>query len=144
MKKTILTALCAASISFAALLTAAESAPSIAIIDEINGSVMVNTGEKFVGAVEGQSLKAGDRVMASKTGNATLVFENDCRREIKANTMVIIPERSVCEGGVMTAQTIGSPAGGTGVGATGSGNAGIYGLAAAALIIAAIEINKSP
>ncbi len=143
MKKTILTAVCAASISFAALLTAAEPAANIAIIDDINGSVMVNTGEKFVGAVEGQSLKAGDRVMASKTGTAVLVFDNDCRREINANTMVIIPERSVCEGGVMTAQTVG-PQGGTGVGATGSGNAGIYGLSAAALIIAYIEINKSP
>ena len=137
MKKAILTAFCAASISFGALLTAAEPAASVAIIDEINGSVMVNTGEKFVGAVEGQSLKAGDRVMASKTGNAVLVFNNDCRSDIKANTMVIIPERSVCEGGVMTTQTVGT-------GATGVGNAGITGLSIAALIIAAIEINKSP
>lgn len=144
MKRTILTALCAASMSFAALLTAAEPGASVAIIDDINGSVMVNTGEKFVGAVEGQSLKAGDRVMASKTGSAVLVFDNDCRREIKANTMVIIPETSVCAGGVMTAQTVGGSPAGTGVGATGSGNAGIYGLSAAALIIAYIEINKSP
>ena len=137
MKKTILTALCAASISFAALLTAAEPAANVAIIDEINGSVMVNTGEKFVGAVEGQSLKAGDRVMASKTGTAILVFENDCRKDIQANTMVIIPETSPCLGGAWTSQSVGT-------GATGVGNAGIIGLSVAALVIAAIEINKSP
>lgn len=143
MKRTILTVSCAASISFAALVTAQPA--SVAIIDDISGSVMVNTGEKFVGAIEGQSLKAGDRVMASKTGNAVLVFDKDCRAEVKANTMVIIPERSVCEGGVMTAQTVGGGStGSSGVGATGSGNAGIYGLSAAALIIAYIEINKSP
>ena len=137
MKKAILTAFCAASISFAALLTAAEPAANIAIVDEINGSVMVNTGEKFVGAVEGQSLKAGDRVMASKTGTAVLVFENDCRKDVQANTMVIIPETSPCLGGAWATQSVGT-------GATGVGNAGIYGLSAAALIIAAIEINKSP
>lgn len=137
MKKTILTAFCAASISFAALLTAAEPAANVAIVDEINGSVMVNTGEKFVGAVEGQSLKAGDRVMASKTGTAVLVFENDCRKDVQANTMVIIPETSPCLGGAWATQSVGT-------GATGVGNAGIYGLSAAALIIAAIEINKSP
>jgi len=137
MKKTILTALCAASIGFAALLSAQEVAPKVAIIDEIDGSVMVNTGEKFVSAIEGQSLKAGDRVMASKNGSAVLIFDDNCRSEIKANTMVIIPERSICEGDKMVSQTVGG-------GSTGSGNAGIYGLSAAALIIAALEIHKSP
>jgi hypothetical protein len=137
MKKTILIAFCATSIGFAALLAAAEPATKVAIIDDIDGSVMVNTGEKFVGAVEGQSLKAGDRVMASKTGTATLVFNNDCRSEIKANTMVIIPERSICEGGVMTTQSVG-------LGATGTGNAGIYTLSAVALLIGAYEMSKSP
>ena len=37
MKKTILTALCAASMSFAALLTAQEPAANVAIIDDIKG-----------------------------------------------------------------------------------------------------------
>lgn len=137
MKKTILTVLCAASISFAALLSAQEPASKVAIIDEIDGSVMVNTGEKFVTAIEGQSLKAGDRVMASKTGSAVLIFDDNCRNEIKANTMIVVPERSICEGGIITNQAVGG-------GLTGTGNAGIYGLSAAVLIIAAYEISKSP
>lgn len=137
MKKTLLTALCAASISFAALLTAAEPADKVAFIDEIKGSVLVNTGEKFVAAVELQSLKPGDRVMASKTATAVVVFENDCRKDVQANTMVIIPETSPCAGGVWATHSVGA-------GATGVGNAGIIGLSVAALVIAAIEINKSP
>ena len=151
MKKSILFAACAASISFASLVSA-QDGMNVAILDEVNGSVLVNQGEKFIPATEGQSLNAGDRLMVTKTGNAIIVFGKDCKSEIKAGTMVTIPERSICDGGQLVTQTLepgagaapGANASSSGVGATGTGNAGIYTLAGVALAIAAYEINRSP
>lgn len=149
MKKSILIALCATSISFAALVSAQEGA-GVAILDQINGSVLVNQGDRFVAATEGQSLNAGDRLMVTKTGSATLVFGKGCSTEVKAGTMVTIPEQSICEGGQLVTQSLEPGAGsapganGTGAGATGSGNAGIYTLAGVTLALAAIEIARSP
>jgi len=147
MKKSILIALCATSISFAAVVSAAEGG---AILDRINGSVMVNQGEKFVPGVEGQTLNPGDRLMVGKTGNAKLVFGKDCETEVKAGTMVTIPELSICEGGQLVTQSLEPGTGnapganGSGVGATGNSNTGIYVLAGVALAIDAYEISKSP
>lgn len=148
MKKSIVLALCATSLCFAAAVSAVEG---VAILDEVNGTVLVNQGEKFVPATEGQSLNSGDRLMVTKTGNAVLVFGKGCTTEVKAGTMVTIPEQSICDGGQLITQSLepgaGAAPGGSGtssVGATGSGNAGIYTLAGVALIISAIEINKSP
>ena len=151
MKKSILIAFCATSMGFAALASAADG---VAIVDQIDGSVLVNQGESFVPAVEGQSLNSGDRVMVTKSGSATLVFGKDCTREVRGGTMVTIPAESVCDGGQLVSQNlepgVGNAPGanaaksGTGMGATGSGNAGIYTLAAITLAIAAYEIQKSP
>ena len=154
MKKSILIALCATSMGFAAIASAADG---VAIVDQIDGSVLVNQGESFVPAVEGQSLNSGDRVMVTKSGSATLVFGKDCTREVRGGTMVTIPAESVCEGGQLVSQNLepgmGNAPGtnsantaksGTGVGATGNGNAGIYTLAAITLAIAAYEIQQSP
>ncbi|MGH8051435.1 MAG: hypothetical protein ACREPB_12315 [Arenimonas sp.] len=149
MKKSILIALCATSISFAAMVSAQEGT-GVAILDEVSGSVLVNQGEKFVPATEGQSLNAGDRLMVTKTGNATLVFGKGCTKEVKGGTMVTIPETSICEGGQLLSQSLEPGAGsapgakGTGLGATGTGNAGIYTLAGIALAIGAYEMSKSP
>jgi hypothetical protein len=149
MKKSILIALCASSLSFAALVSA-QDGTGVAILDEMKGSVLVNQGEKFVPAAEGQSLNAGDRLMVTKNGNAILVFGNNCSQEVKAGTMVTIPEQSICNGGQLITQSLepgagAAPgAGGSGLGATGTGNAGIYTLAGVALAIGAYEISKSP
>jgi hypothetical protein len=149
MKKSILTALCATSLSFAALVSAQEGT-GVAILDELKGSVLVNQGENFVPATEGQSLNAGDRLMVTKNGNAMLVFGKDCTKEVKAGTMVTIPQQSICEGGQLITQSLEPGAGaapganGTALGATGTGNAGIYTLAGVTLAIAAYEISKSP
>lgn len=150
MKKIILIALCASSISLASLLSAAEGGAGVAILDEIKGNVLVNQGENFVPGIEGQSLNAGDRVMVTKNGNAIVVFGKDCQTEVKSGTMITVPEQSICEGGALVTQSLEPGAGaapganGTGVGLTGSGNAGIYTLAGVALAIAAYEILKSP
>ncbi len=151
MKKTILIALCAGSIGFASLLSAAEGDASVAILDEIKGNVLVNQGENFVPGVEGQSLNAGDRVMVTKSGSsATILFGKDCQTEVKTGTIVTIPEHSICEGGQLVTQSLQPGTGtapgasGNGVGLTGSGNAGIYTLAGVALAIAWYEIQKSP
>ena len=149
MKKSIVLALCATSISFAALVSAQEG-NGVAILDEMKGSVMVNQGEKFIPATEGQSLKAGDRLMVTKNGNATLFFDKGCKTEVKGGTMVTIPAQSICEGGQLVTQSLEPGAGAapgansSGLGATGTGNAGIYTLAGVTLAIAAYEISRSP
>jgi len=150
MKKSIITALFAGSVGFAALVSAQDGG-NVAILDEMNGSVLVNQGERFVPATEGQSLNAGDRLMVTKNGNAILVFGRGCTTEVKGGTMVTIPAQSICEGGQLVTQSLEPGAGaapgangGTGVGLTGSGNTGIYTLAGVTLAIAAYEISKSP
>lgn len=150
MKKSILTLLCASGIGFASMLTAQESGVGVAILDQVKGSVLVNQGEKFVPATEGQSLNAGDRLMVTKNGNALLIFGKDCEKEIKAGTMVTIPEQSICDGGQLLSQSLEPGAGAApgsqtaNLGATGTGNAGIYTLSVIALAIGAYEISKSP
>jgi hypothetical protein len=148
MKKSIVLALCASSIGFAALVSAQEN--GVAILDEVNGSVLINQGEKFVAATEGQSLNAGDRLMVTKNGSAMLVFDKGCKREVKGGTMVTVPAVSICEGGQLVTQSLEPGAGAApganapSLGATGTGNAGIYTLAGVTLAIAAYEISKSP
>jgi len=150
MKKFIITTLCATGISFAALVSA-QDGMGVAILDEMNGSVLVNQGERFVPATEGQSLNAGDRLMVTKNANATLVFGKGCSTEVKGGTMVTVPEQSICEGGQLVTQSLEPGAGtapgangGTGVGLAGTGNTGIYTLAGVTLAFAAYEISKSP
>ncbi len=51
------------------------------------GTVMVNTGSRFVTAKPGQTLKAGDRVMVMQGGTATLTYADGSKAAIQSGTL---------------------------------------------------------
>jgi hypothetical protein len=97
-----------------------------ATLTETEGKVLVNQGEEFVPATEGMRLKPGDRIMAQNNGEAEIKFDDECKSEVDENTIVTIPEKSPCAGGVLLVQEL-NPAGGAAIGAAGdSHNAGFW------------------
>ncbi len=115
-------ALAAAMALFVAAPVLAQDPPApVAKLTEIEGRVLVNTGDEFRPAVSGQSLKPGDRIMAQNNGEATIDFDDGCEEEteVKENTIVTVPDRSTCAGGVPLVQQL-NPAGAGAVGAAGA------------------------
>ena len=97
-----------------------------ATITDTDGKVLVNQGEGFAPATEGQRLKPGDRVMAQKGADADIKFDDQCPLDVSQNTIVTIPEKSPCAGGVPLVQEL-NPAGSGAIGAAGdSHNAGFW------------------
>jgi hypothetical protein len=116
---------------------AAQSPPPApnATMTDIEGSVSVNQGTEYVPARKDMRLKPGDRVMIREGGEVTIVFDDECRREVEENKIVTIPERSPCAGGVLAEQSL-QPGGGSAIGST-RGNGGVWAMVA---IVAAIDI----
>lgn len=84
----------------------------------IEGTVLVNTGERFVNTRQDTVLAAGDRVLLMNEASAQLSFADGCDVELQAESMVTIGEASPCAGqdlevnriGPMTAQAVGASA----------------------------------
>jgi len=94
---------------------AGEQAPQ-ATLQGIEGSVLVNTGERFVNTRQDTTLAAGDRVLLMDEASARLLFADGCDVELQAESMVTLGELSPCAGdalevnriGPMTAQAMGA------------------------------------
>lgn len=72
-----------------------------ATLGHIDGTVMVNQGERYVTATEGMALSPGDRVMVMAASKADVVFSGDhCSLPLGANVVTSIPAQSTCAGGV--------------------------------------------
>lgn len=85
---------------------AQDSPPPLVSATEVQGSVQVNTGNGFAPLREGQVLQPGDRVMVMGNSEATLTFSDGCKLEVEEETIVTVPEKSTCAGGIATVQTI--------------------------------------
>ena len=99
---------------------AQDNPSSNATASEVKGAVQVNKGNGFVPLRPGQKLDAGDRVMALEHGSATLTFSDGCTLEVEDETIVVVPEKSTCAGGVATVQTT-SPGSSAAVGSRAAG-----------------------
>ncbi|HEY6544274.1 MAG TPA: hypothetical protein VIZ64_05220 [Dokdonella sp.] len=99
------------------------AAQDVASITASEGTVLVNQGEQFVAVQSGQSVKAGDRVMASDGASANVRYPDGCDLRIAPGTLVTVPAVSPCAGGVPIVQNA-APAGtgAVGAGATAGGN----------------------
>lgn len=130
-----------------ALSAMAQNPPPqpIATIDKITGKVMVNEGKEFAPGRLQQRLKPGDRVMVMGKSRATIVFDDDCRLDIEANKLVVVPDRSTCAGGYLAEQSI-NPAGSGAIGGAGSGGSALLPLVAGAVVVAIVldEDDSSP
>jgi hypothetical protein len=80
---------------------AAEAAVN-AKLTQVEGSVVMNQGKRFVPAKLGTELLVGDRVLALKTGQATVAFADGCAIQIKPGKSITIESQSPCSAGLTT------------------------------------------
>ncbi|MFT3807402.1 hypothetical protein [Arenimonas sp.] len=140
-----MTALLGLGLAFSALAQNPPPQP-IATIDKITGKVMVNEGKAFAPGRLQQRLKPGDRVMVMDKSKTTIVFDDDCRLDIEANKLVVVPDRSTCAGGYLAEQGI-NPGGSGAIGSSGvSGGKALLPLAIGAVVVAVVldEDDSSP
>lgn len=104
----------------AAPVFAQDPAAPFVKADDVKGSVQVNHGDGFVPLRENEVLKPGDRVMAMDNSEADLKFSDGCELEVDEETIVTIPEKSTCAGGVAVVQNI-APGGTGAVGGNAAG-----------------------
>ena len=104
--KRMMTALLGMGIALSAMAQNPPPPQPIATIDKITGKVMVNEGKAFAPGRLQQRLKPGDRVMVMDKSRTTIVFDDDCRLDIEANKLVVVPDRSTCAGGYLAEQGI--------------------------------------
>ena len=89
------------------LAGSAFAADSVATLSAQEGTVLVNQGEEFITAAEGQALQAGDRVMLMEGASATLTFTDGCALPLAAGSLLEVPATSTCAGAVANVQKIG-------------------------------------
>ena len=85
----------------------AVAADAVATLSAQEGTVLVNQGEEFATAAEGQALQAGDRVMLMEGASATLTFADGCALPLAAGSLLEVPAVSTCAGAVANVQKIG-------------------------------------
>jgi len=71
---------------------------SVAQLGAVKGSVMVSQNGKMVSA-SAASLKAGDRVVASANGSASVKFADGCVVALKPASMITVAAKSPCASG---------------------------------------------
>lgn len=97
----------ATAIAATLLATSALASEPVATLSAQEGTVLVNQGEEFATAAEGQALQAGDRVMLMEGASATLTFTDGCALPLEAGSLVEVPAVSTCAGAVAKVQKIG-------------------------------------
>lgn len=97
----------ATAIAATLLATSALASEPVATLSAQEGTVLVNQGEEFATAAEGQALQAGDRVMLMEGASATLTFADGCVLPLEAGSLLEVPAVSTCAGAVANVQKIG-------------------------------------
>lgn len=97
----------AAAVAATLLATSAFAAEPVATLTAQQGTVLVNQGEEFTTAAEGQALRAGDRVMLMVGASATVTFADGCALPLAAGSLLEVPATSTCAGAVAKVQKIG-------------------------------------
>lgn len=70
--------------------SAASAAEQAATLRVDRGSVMTSQGGEFATANSGQVLVAGERLMVGENATATVIYDNDCKREYNAPGVYVI------------------------------------------------------
>ena len=70
---------------------------SAALLRSIEGGrVAVNAGYGFVTTSSPTTLKPGDKVRASATGRAEIVYDNGCIEPVRSNQIVVVTDEPQC------------------------------------------------
>lgn len=115
-----------------ALATICANGVHAATLKAASGEVFVNTGSGFQTAVEGQSLRSGDRVMIGRSGgHAVIAYDHACEHRVETGNLVTVDAGNPCGNahGQTSAVQPGSVVGGGAVGvAAGVGAAAAIGI----------------
>jgi|GEM_PF-2332651 len=132
----------ATAIAATLLATSVLASEPVATLSAQEGTVLVNQGEEFATAAEGQALQAGDRVMLMEGASATLTFTDGCALPLEAGSLVEVPAVSTCAGAVANVQKIGPTyAQAVGSRARSNGSATLVFAGVAAIIVADLMTN---
>ena len=82
---------------FVAALAVAAVPAGAATLSLANGNVLVNSGNGFVRATEGQQVSPGTRVMiGAGGGNATIAYDLNCLERVTAGQVVTVKPSVPC------------------------------------------------
>lgn len=98
MRIEALPTLLVAALFAASSVSASESTAPEAMLTDIEGTVLVNQGERFVNVHEATALVAGDRVLLMSGASAGLVWADGCELPLVAESMLSIGAQSPCLG----------------------------------------------
>lgn len=96
----------------------------------IEGSVLLNQGEQFADAAVDTLTKQGDRVMAMEGARAVIHFDDNidetddrhndhaCDLKVDPGTVITVPDRSPCAGGIVSVEKVAPSGGATAGGST--------------------------
>ena len=98
MRTKALPTLLAAALFAASSVSASEATTPEAMLTGVEGTVLVNQGERFVNVHEATALKAGDRVLLMSGASAGLAWADGCEMPLVAESMLSISAQSPCVG----------------------------------------------
>lgn len=98
MRMKALPTLLVAAMFAASSVSASEATAPEALLTNIDGTVLINQGERFVNVHEATALVSGDRVLVMTGGSAGLVWADGCEMPLVAETMLSISAQSPCMG----------------------------------------------
>jgi len=99
--------ICLMAIAGALFARGAFAAEPVATLDNIEGVVLVNQGEKYVTAASGFVLAPGDRVLVMAGAKAVVNFTDGCALPVSAGSTTTVPETSTCAGAVAQTEAVG-------------------------------------
>lgn len=79
----------------------------IGYASEVINRVQINQGEKFLPLHKGKEFRVfeGDKVMAMSASRAKITFGDGCDLWVEEETIIVIPDKSTCAGGIVLAQS---------------------------------------
>lgn len=96
------------ALALATFALGAIAAQPVATLGKVEGTVMINQGERYLTAVAGTPLAPGDRLMVMAGSKAEVVFGSDqCVLPLGANVVTTIPATSTCAGGIADIKAFG-------------------------------------
>lgn len=91
------------------VLSVASAAEPVGAVARIQGSALINQGERYVPAREGMSVKEGDRMIATEGSSAVIKFNDGCQYTLPDTQVLTVGATSTCAAGGVVASYPVSP-----------------------------------
>lgn len=80
-------------------LSVASAAASIGSVARVQGSALINQGERYVPATEGMPVQERDRMIATEGSTAVIKFNDGCQYTLTDNQVLTVGAASTCAAG---------------------------------------------